>query len=411
MKKLLPCLIGLWALAGCSQTINENKEKAMPAKGTYAYDSAFLKANTSSVYELKSSDRQARVLLSADYQGRVMTSTATGASGNSYGWLNYDLIESGEWNKQFNPVGGEERFWLGPEGGQFSIYFNEGAEFDISNWQVPGVIDTVAYPIVSANDTEVVFGTTAMLVNYSGAEFDLAIERSVRLLSKEALATSLGVTWGESLKWVAYETTNSITNKGANQWTKDTGLLSIWLLGMMTPSPETTVIIPFRRVEGAKEYITDDYFGEIPAERLTVIDSVIYFQCDGLYRSKLGLSPVIAKPMAASFDFAKNTLTIIKFPVEPNGTYVNSKWEMQDEPYKGDVVNSYNDGPMADGSQMGPFYEIESSSPAKELAPGETQEHKQLTCHFEGEFESLNELSKRLLGVDLNDIKSKKTTL
>ncbi|MEQ8535836.1 MAG: hypothetical protein RIB86_28520, partial [Imperialibacter sp.] len=189
MKKLLPCLIGLWALAGCSQTTNENKEKAMPAKGTYAYDSAFLKANTSSVYELKSSDRQARVMLSADYQGRVMTSTATGASGNSYGWLNYDLIESGEWNKQFNPVGGEERFWLGPEGGQFSIYFNEGAEFDISNWQVPGVIDTVAYPIVSANDTEVVFGTTAKLVNYSGAEFDLAIERSVRLLSKEALAT------------------------------------------------------------------------------------------------------------------------------------------------------------------------------------------------------------------------------
>ncbi|MEQ9378908.1 MAG: hypothetical protein RIG68_27205 [Imperialibacter sp.] len=411
MKKLLPCLIGLWALAGCSQTTNENKEKAMPAKGTYAYDSAFLKANTSSVYELKSSDGQARVLLSADYQGRVMTSTATGASGNSYGWLNYDLIEAGEWNKQFNPVGGEERFWLGPEGGQFSVYFEATDSFEIDNWQVPAIIDTVAYPVVSAAKDEVIFGIEASVTNYSGTVFDLAIERSVRLLPKEALATSLGVTWGESLNWVAYETTNSITNKGNEQWKKETGLLSIWLLGMMTPSPETMVIIPFKPTEGAKDHITDDYFGEIPPERLTVTDSVIYFQCDGLYRSKLGLSPVIAKPMAASFDFAKNILTIIKFPVEPNGTYVNSKWEMQDEPYKGDVVNSYNDGPMADGSQMGPFYEIESSSPAKELAPGEAQEHKQLTCHFEGEFESLNQLSKSLLGVDLTEIKSKKTTL
>jgi hypothetical protein len=30
--------------------------------------------------------------------------------------------------------------------------------------------------------------------------------------------------------------------------------------------------------------------------------------------------------------------------------YVNSKWGQQDDPYKGDVVNSYNDGPVEDGS-------------------------------------------------------------
>ena len=44
--------------------------------------------------------------------------------------------------------------------------------------------------------------------------------------------------------------------------------------------------------------------------------------------------------------------------------YVNSLWEIQDEPFRGDVVNSYNDGKLEDGTQLGPFYELESSSPA-----------------------------------------------
>jgi hypothetical protein len=85
--------------------------------------------------------------------------------------------------------------------------------------------------------------------------------------------------------------------------------------------------------------------------------------------------------------------------------YVNSKWELQKEPYKGDVVNSYNDGPLADGSQLGPFYEIESSSSAKELAIGETQEYRQVTCHLQGNYESLRQVAMKLLGVDLNDLK------
>ena len=85
--------------------------------------------------------------------------------------------------------------------------------------------------------------------------------------------------------------------------------------------------------------------------------------------------------------------------------YVNSKWEIQKEPYKGDVINSYNDGPLADGTQMGPFYEIESSSRALQLKKGETGEYKQVTCHFQGDYTALQQLAKQLLGVDLNELK------
>jgi hypothetical protein len=85
--------------------------------------------------------------------------------------------------------------------------------------------------------------------------------------------------------------------------------------------------------------------------------------------------------------------------------YVNSKWELQKEPYKGDVINSYNDGPLQDGSQMGPFYEVESSSPAKELKPGEVQTYHQTTMHFEGDYNALHDLVKQLFNIDLDEVK------
>src|SRR5215472_5670666 len=60
-------------------------------KGSYGYDAAFIKKHANAI-ELQNGD--AKVLLSADYQGRVFTSTATGDSGLSFGWINYKLFDS-----------------------------------------------------------------------------------------------------------------------------------------------------------------------------------------------------------------------------------------------------------------------------------------------------------------------------
>ena len=43
---------------------------------------------------------------------------------------------------------------------------------------------------------------------------------------------------------VAFESENRVTNTGENPWEKETGLLSIWILGMFPPSPGATVVIP-----------------------------------------------------------------------------------------------------------------------------------------------------------------------
>ncbi|HWB28323.1 MAG TPA: DUF6786 family protein [Chitinophagaceae bacterium] len=373
------------------------------SQGSYAYDAAFLKKNTNKVLQLVNG--QSKVLLSADYEGRVMTSTALGDSGTSYGWLNYNLIGSGKKVAHFNAFGGEERFWLGPEGGQYSLYFKKGDSFTVTNWQVPPLVDTEPYDIVSADSTQAIFTKNATITNYSGTNFTLNITRKIQLLDKAEVENKLQTTIPSGIDFVAFETDNQLKNTGSNDWKKSTGLLSIWLLGQFTPTAETKVIIPFSGQKDAHNFITDNYFGKIPADRLLVKDSVLYFRCDGKSRGKLGLSPQIAKPIAGSYDFQKNILTILIPQVDKKGDYVNSKWEMQKQPYKGDVINSYNDGPMADGTQLGPFYEIESSSAVKELKPGEVQEYSQATCHFQGDYASLKALAKQLLGVDLDEVK------
>jgi hypothetical protein len=85
--------------------------------------------------------------------------------------------------------------------------------------------------------------------------------------------------------------------------------------------------------------------------------------------------------------------------------YVNSKWGKQEDPLKGDAVNSYNDGPVEDGSIMGPFYEIESSSPAALLNPGESLTHTQRVFHITGDEKQLDKIVQKIFNVSLDQIK------
>jgi len=378
--------------------------QAPDATPNYSSDSQFLRKHTEGIIELQDAEGKAKVLLSTEYQGRVMTSTSGGEYETSYGWLNYDLLSSGQKKKQFNPIGGEERLWLGPEGGQYSFYFPHGSSFEIANWQVPALIDTVSYDVVESSPTHALFTKKATIVNYAGTVFDMLIERKITLLTKNEIEQTLKTELSSSISFVAYQTQNQLENIGKVNWTKENGLPSIWLLGMFTPSESTIIIIPFKAEPDANQ-INTNYFGEIPSDRLTIKDSVLFFTCDGKYRSKIGLPPSIAKPIAASFDFQKNILTLVTFELDNQSEYVNSKWEIQKEPYNGDAVNAYNDGRLADGTQLGPFYEIESSSPALALAVGERGSYKQTTFHAEGDFEALNKLSKKILGVDLTEIR------
>jgi hypothetical protein len=381
------------------------REEPEPKMNTFGDDLAFLREHQD-VIELSDPSGNARLAVVAEYQGRVMTSTSGGLQGASYGWLNREAIAGKERKPHINVFGGEDRFWLGPEGGQFSIFFAAGDPFDLDHWQTPEPIDWGAWELVEKDQTRARFRKSIALVNYAGTKLVLEAERTIRLLG----AGESDFEVGGSTRAVAFESENVIANAGDAPWTKETGLLSIWILGMFNPSRETTIVLPF--VEGPESklgpIVNDAYFGKVPADRLVVKGSVIYFRGDGLHRSKIGISRARVRETVGSYDRSGKVLTLVQYGLPENATdYVNSMWEIQEEPYRGDVVNSYNDGPPAPGAKpLGPFYELESSSPAARLAPGERLTHVHRTFHFEGAEEELDRIARAALGVSLAEIAS-----
>jgi hypothetical protein len=346
------------------------------------------------------------------YQGRVMTSTTGGDAQPSFGWINYAHIASGKPTPHINVYGGEERFWLGPEGGQFSIFFSPGAKFELADWQTPPAIDTDSFEVVEKSDSSVSFRHEAELKNYSNAAFKIRVDRTIELVPREVAAALLGVPVG-NVRMVGYRSKNRLTNIGKSAWEKKDGLLSIWILGMYKPGPRTTVVVPYRTGDGdggntasLGPIVNDAYFGKPPADRLKVEDGVLYFSGDGQFRSKIGVPPKRARDVAGSWDAEAGVLTVVKY-TQPAGVtdYVNSMWEQQTEPYGGDVVNAYNDGPATPGAKpLGPFYELETSSPALALAAGESAEHVQETYHFAGDRAELDSLVQQLLGASLDEV-------
>jgi len=377
--------------------------------GTFGYDLNFLNRFKETLV-LADPEGKAQVVIVPGWQARVMTSTASGPGGFSFGWINYKLIESGKINEHINAYGGEERLWLGPEGGPFSIYFAPGVKQEFSNWQVPPELDTVAFDLVLKSTTRASFVKQFRLVNYSGNVMDVGIERSVELLDRAAMSQALGMKIPDSVRGVAYQSENVLINKGKNAWTKETGMLSVWMLSMLTPSPVVTVFIPYRQ-GGEKESdppVRDDYFGKVSSDRLLVEKGMIYFKADGKYRSKIGIPPQRAEKFAGSYDAQNKVLTILWCDLPESVTeYVNSKWGDQKDPFEGDAINAYNDGPVEDGTQMGPFYELESSSPAANLKPGESLNHRQRIFHFEGSEEQLSRITEKVFGIGLEEVKTK----
>ena len=298
-------------------------------------------------------DGDAQVAVVPEYQGRVMTSTMAGLPGPSFGWLNYKLIEQGVLSKDavrgrleehIYVFGGEERFWLGPEGGQFGLFFAPGAKFDFASWKTPPALDTEPFEVLQSTPTSISFRQDMRLRNASGTKFDVRVDRDIRLMSVAKAAEAFGIVLSPGIKAVAYETDNRLTNRGHEPWTREKGLLSIWLLGMYKPSPGVTVVIPVESGPetqlGAK--VNDSYFGKVPADYLKIKDDVLFFRGDGTRRGKIGIGAARSKGIMGSYDGDTRVLTLVVYNVQksPDG-FVNSMWEQQKYPYAGDPVGGF----------------------------------------------------------------------
>lgn len=400
-------------LSGCRSLFCSSCGK--PDGPTYASDLEFLKKHTD-IIELR--DGEAAVALAPAYQGRVMTSTFDSANGPSFGWINRPVVEKGvlaadaakgKLEEHIYVFGGEERFWLGPEGGQFGLFFSPNSKFVFDEWHTPAAIDTDPYAVAHRDERSARFTHRAKLTNWSGTQFDVSVERTITLLTKKEAASRLGLTIPDSVDLVAYESSNTIRNEGTKRWTRRTGLLSIWLLGMYPPTPGTTVAIPI--LPGPEEKleprVNDTYFGKVPAQYLKIEEDAVFFKGDGTRRGKIGINPQRTKNIAGSFDENAGILNLVQ--VDPatrtRAGYVNSMWENQAEPFKGDALNSYNDGSPGEGKPpLGPFYELETSSPAANLQPGGFITHSQVTVHLRGPRKALDAIANQKLGIGLERI-------
>lgn len=377
-------------------------------KGTFGYDLAYLTGKDSNLIVLKLDDEKAQVILSAMYQGKVFTSTADGLDGLSHGFINYRFFDNGKVDEHMNGFGGENRFWLGPEGGRYSIYFELGKEQVYDNWHTPKAIDIEAWDVRSVDNGKAVLTKEMNLQNYLGTSFAIAVDRTVTLFSQDKIEDMLNQPLSPDVSAVAYSTDNRITNKNDFAWTSKTGTVCIWMLDMLNPSERAVTIILYHEgneLELGKK-ATSDYFGEIPADRLLDDGSVLYFKTDGKLRGKLGMSAKRTKSIAGNYDPEARRLTVILFNVDSGATYLNQEWNPEKDPQIGDALNAYNDGPLEDGSIMGPFLELESCSPAAFLLPGESLSHKYDVYHFIGDEASLSPITEKLFGVRLEKIKN-----
>src|SRR3954463_12218973 len=225
-------------IAGCG-----GGSQPAPSGARFGADLAFLREHTNIVL-LTDAAGAAQVAVAPAYQGRVMTSTNGGPDAPSFGWIGRTAIQSGERQPHMNVFGGEDRFWLGPEGGQYALYFKRGDPFDLEHWQTPEPFDWGPWDIASQSATQVSFRKQMALVNYSGTSLDVAVERSVRLLTPAEIASHLGSAVGGEVRVVAFESSNTVTNTGSAPWLPESGLVSIWILGQFTPSPPPTISIP-----------------------------------------------------------------------------------------------------------------------------------------------------------------------
>ena len=226
------------------------------------------------------------------------------------------------------------------------------------------------------------------------------------MLGAEELSKSLGVKVPTDLPFVAYETSNRLTNRGKKKW-------------------DSVNRTPLRLDSRHVQTLSFDCHGDpVPGKccRPDRQRRLLWkncrrppknrqrsglFQGDGASRGKIGIPPIRATGFAGSYSPDLRCLTIVRCdPTPANGKYVNSMWEQQKDPYAGDLINAYNDGSPAPGQPpLGPFYELETSSPGAELAPGQSLTHRQITVHFTGESKQLNPIATQTLGVSLEKIR------
>lgn len=385
ISKMKPYVIFVIATLSCISA------KAL-AQSNFADDLQFIRQFDAPIV-LKSEDEKSQIVLSAQHQGRVLTSSATGLQGISNAWLNREAIKTKKGN-----VGGEDRNWLAPIGSKFSLFYPAGKAIKNENWRVPPALQARDYLVVSQNSHSAHFQKILDLVNHQNTQFSARLDRKITLLSTKEIAQSLDITLPKTVNQVGYTSFNSLTNVG-DDWNTKTGLITIWSLAMLQGSDDNISMFPIKPEQAPAQ----SYLYPLYGDRLISKDHLVFYKTDGRYRSKIGIPVTMSKDLMLSYTPSLNRLTVIKFSLAPAETYPISLEQADTTLAKGDVTNAYNHGNM-DGSLLGEpaFFELESAAPMRALKTNESVTHTQQITHFIGTTAELDLISNQLIGIDVS---------
>lgn len=364
----------------------------------FARDVAFLRRYDPALLVLERDS--VALVASAKYQGKVFTTTT--GNGESQGFINYEAFDVDPPAAHINAYGGEQRLWVGPEGGPQSIFFPPDTPFTSAVWQTPAPIDHEPWTITEATNETAGFAKEARFESRAGQTFDARLERRVRLMSAADIAGAFPDSAIGGLAAVGYSTDNAIVNVGDDPWGEETGTVSLWLLDILPAGGSVVAVLPYR---GATPETLDTtnagYFGATPPDRLQVVDSAVLFRGDGAEVGKVGLPVAHTTGRLGSVDLERGVLTVIDFDYDPNALYQGMEWRDLEDPYTGDAVTSYNNGAAPARPS---FYELESVAPAAFLAPGGSAEHRHDVYHFVGSRAEVLAAAEVLLGVGEEEV-------
>ena len=371
----------------------ENKKNS----NDYSNTLSKLKERTS-VVELFENEGPSRLIVCPELQGKIICSSYNGSKGQKNGWVAEAFYNSKKFD--IKNIGGEDRLWIGPLGSQFSFYYQQIVPLSENNWKIPQDLSSGIFHVNSKTNSKISMHRSIQLTNFIGTKFKLKIERNLNILDKVEIENELSISLKPSIKYVAFESENKLTNDGQIPHLKETGLVSLWSAGMFQGTDDTFVIVP---LEGniSKDSIYAS-MGKLTEERYRIEEDVLLFKTDGKYRSKIGVPSKFAPARYGCYSKSMNRLTLIEYTFNSTGKYSKTGPEFQKEPFIGEAIPVYNNGPMdLRMSKKSSFYELESLSSMEELKPGESINHSHKVYHFSADFKELQSLSKVLLGFDL----------
>jgi hypothetical protein len=336
-----------------------------------------------------------------------MCSTFDGNGGSVNAWVNKAVIQRGKVDPVFNNFGGEERFWLAPEGGPFGLEFGK-KESNFANYCVQPGMTSLDYKAQTHDEKSVLMEAEMSLESNSGTRFDLRVQRRISLLeSCPYTQASRG-----AVQIAAFQSENAVLNTGTEPWTRERGTIALWCLGQLLEYPHLTIIVPVRPGWDNKSSppTVDEYFkdfcidGKFPSNRRGNFDSYVLLKADGVVRGKVGVKKERATGRLGSYNPDTNILIIVDHDFYPELDYASGYWRNYENAFDGDALSVYIDGPEQPGGSAGLCYELETISPALFLRPGEEFTYRNRTFHMRGNPEDLDLICQRFLGPSLSQV-------